>query len=491
VTALLELENVSKHYGAVVAVRSATVRFSPGRLHLVCGENGAGKSTLLKMGAGIVAPDSGAVRIAGKPLAPHTPAAALDRGVAMVTQHFALAPALTVLENVALVTTGRLDMKRIRAAVEEKQRSLGFTLPLDAQVSELTVGQKQRAEIVRALMRDANVVVLDEPTAVLARAEVDALYTLLRKLAAMDKAIVVVTHKMDEVARFADVVTVMRKGEVVWTKDAPREEGEGGMRAFVESTVREIMAGAFAADAESKALRTERDLGEVVLAVDDAPGLPGVSLTIKAGEIVGVAGVEGNGQAELVRAIEHANGDPSVRVGGEPKVHGDVSFVHEERQTMGLVLEASAAENLMLGDLASCERNLLIDRGLLQSLAGARARGVAYARGLDVPAGALSGGNQQKLVVGRALGRAAAKALVFVHPTRGVDLGASKEIHERIFEAAAKGRAVLVVSSDTDELRTLADRIVVLAKRAIAGEFKPDVSEEELGAAMLSAEAAT
>ncbi len=472
--AILELRSLCKTYGGEnLAVKDASVAFDKGRVHAVCGENGAGKSTLLRMAAGLVLPDEGAVLVDGKPLAPHTPSGARAMGVAMVTQHFALAPALTVLENIALGERGPLDLEKLAVRVAAVEKRLGVSLSLSARASELSVGDKQRTELCRALLSSARVLILDEPTAILARSEVTVLYTLLRKIADEGTAVVVVTHKLDEIAEFCDAVTVMRRGVILLTSDVPKGDRSSAEKAaFMQDVTQQIMGEAkdVAKDRKSK------EPGAALLSVADVAGLSGLSLTVHAGEVVGVAGIEGNGQSELVLAL-FRRADPNI------------SFVHEDRHLMGLLLPATAAENLVLGDLDLVSRGPLIDAALLMAEAESRAKRSAYTQSLSLLASELSGGNQQKLVVGRALGRKNARVFVFVHPTRGVDIGAAREIHARILDVRDSGAAVLVISSDTDELRTLATRIVVVAKHAFAGEVPPDVPEEKLGRLMLSGEA--
>jgi simple sugar transport system ATP-binding protein len=487
--AILRLRSLSKTYGAPlalagpavvnVAVADASVAFEAGRIHAVCGENGAGKSTLLRMAAGLVTPDAGQVLINGKELSPHSPSGARAMGVAMVTQHFALAPALTVLENIALGERGPLELDKLAVRVRAVEEKLGISLPLSARAGDLSVGDKQRTELCRALLVSARVLILDEPTAILAPSEVSVLYTLLRKVADEGTAVIVVTHKLDEVERFCDAVTIMRRGQVLLTTDVPSPPERP---AFTKDLMQRVMGEAKDISLE----RTNAELGNVVLELARVPGVAGLSLRIRAGEVVGVAGIEGNGQAELVQALFQDGDVTSVLVDGRPMHPGDISFVHEDRHEMGLVLPATAAENLLLGDLAEVSRGPFIDAALLHARAEERAKLAAYTQSLELAAGALSGGNQQKLVVGRALGRAKARVFVFVHPTRGVDIGAAREIHARIQKVADHGAAVIVVSSDTDELRALASRVVVLSKHAFAAELGPDVAEDKLGAAMLT-----
>jgi simple sugar transport system ATP-binding protein len=479
----LRLESLSKSYGDVRAVRAVSVAFEPGEIHAVVGENGAGKSTLLKMAAGIVVPDSGAVRVDGAALAPHTAAAAIARGVGIVQQHFALIGVFSAIENVMLgaepVTTwGRLDVPRARAKLATIARDIGADLPLDVPAESFGVGDRQRLEIARTLYRDARVVILDEPTAVLTPGESDALYATLRRLADAGRAIVVVTHKLDEVRDHADVVTVLRRGELVVTRRLARGDAEG-LRAIAEA----IMGGEVP---EPVARRADAVLGAVRLRVDAlrlGRSLRDVSFTVRAGEIVGVAGVDGNGQRELVRVLGDLEAPDAGSVDGGP-----IAVVYEDRHGEGLVLDASVADNLVLGELERFERAGLLDLGAFDREAGARLR----AAGVVPPdaktvARALSGGNQQKIVVARAIARTrlGARVLVVSHPTRGVDIGASRAIQSELRDAASRQVAVLVVSADLNELRALCDRILVMARGRIAKELPPTATDHELGAAML------
>ena len=493
---------VEKRYGDVVAVRAATVSFHAGVIHAVCGENGAGKSTLLKVVAGMVVPEIGNVEAFGSRLTPHTPREAIRRGVGMVLQHFALVPVFTALENIVLgaepaSALGVLDLKEARRRAEAVAKELGVDLPLDALVESLGVGDRQRLEIARALYREAKLLILDEPTAVLTKGEAGALYATLRRLADAGTGIVVVTHKMDEVRAHADVVTVMRRGEVVFTMPLHRGDGpasaQGGGHADIDAQVEEVTAAIMGAGRSQREgeRATPRDGGnaekEIVLSVHNVTvgrGLSGVSLTLRAGEIVGVAGVEGNGQQELVAVLARDRAPDSGEVTG-----AQAAVIREDRQVEGLVLDASVRDNLVLGELASFPGRLgALDLGALEKEALARLARSGAPPDLDRPARTLSGGNQQKIVVARALARLGdkrARVLVAAQPTRGVDLGACDDIHERLREAAAAGVGVLILSTNLDELRALCTRILVLARGKIVADLPPTTSDEEIGRLML------
>ncbi|MBX3193235.1 MAG: ATP-binding cassette domain-containing protein [Labilithrix sp.] len=488
--ALARAVGVEKRFGEVQALEPASVSFQAGEVHAVCGENGAGKSTLLKVIAGMVVPDAGHVEAFGARLEPHTPREAIRRGIGMVLQHFALVPVFTALENIVLgaeptASLGRLDLAAARRRAEQIARDLGVDLPLDTVVETLGVGDRQRIEIARALYREAKLLILDEPTAVLTKSEAASLYATLRRLADDGTGIVVVTHKMDEVRAHADVVTVLRKGRLIFTRDLDRESELGAQIAEVTAA---IMGGATGSE---RAHVRERHAGETVIALDGVKvgrALDGVTLEVKAGEIVGIAGVEGNGQRELVAVL---GGDVTPDAG---KVTGTTdAIVREDRHADGLVLDAPLRDNVVLGELGKFAGGLgWLDLEALESEARARLAASGANADLDRAARTLSGGNQQKIVVARALARLVGdreKALVAAQPTRGVDLGASRDIHARLFEARDRGAAVLVVSADLDELRALCTRILVLSRGKIVAELPPTASDDELGRAMLGVSA--
>ena len=497
----IELD-VSRRFGDFVAVDSAHVKIAPGAIHAIVGENGAGKSTLMKMAAGVIAPSSGTVTIDRIALDPATPAEAIRRGVGMVHQHFMLVGAFRAIENVILggeptTSFGRLDIPGATAKARAIMESAGLSVPLEAPTSELTVGERQRLEILRVLYRGARALLLDEPTAVLSPIESDELYKTLRRLADAGAAIAVVTHRLDEVTRHADHVTVMRRGRVVLS--APQDRASP---LSTEDLTRAIMGGApppaFAPPPIRDDAKAALDVEGLALADDEGREvLGGIDLRVNAGEIVGVAGVEGNGQRELVRAIAglEPRAQGRVHVGGKDVSaarvrarRGALGVVHEDRHADGLMLDASVGDNLVMGDLGD---------GPLDEPATIARRIEAF--GVEPPdasrlAGELSGGNQQKILIARTLDRlrdaGAQAAVVLAQPTRGVDVGAAAVIHRAIGDAAASGMAALVISADLAELRTLCHRIVVMRRGRIVATLPPDAPETEIGRAMLGVDAA-
>ncbi len=471
---MIEIRAVTKRYGETLAVSEASVALEAGRIHAIVGENGAGKSTLLKIAAGILAPDSGKVLVDGNRLSPHTAAAGIRAGVGMVAQHFSLVPVFTALDNVLLGFESGMFIdrdaarKRALAVLEELQTKLD----LDAVTSELSVGDRQRLEIVRVLFRDAKIVILDEPTAILAPQEADALYAMLARMASAGRAVGVVTHKLDEVYAHARTVTVMRRGEIVVTRDVDKSRPRA---EIVSELARDVMGG----DPPSGVARTAQAFGNDVLVVDALvvpPHLRGATLRLRAGEIVGICGIEGSGQEELVRAIAGL----VVPSAGQLRMPGSAerpAIVFADRQREGLVLEASVLDNILLGE-----------HGTEKEAQARIERGGVVPPNLDLQARALSGGNQQKLVVERACSRADGKrvrVLVLAHPTRGVDVGAARAIQRRIAEVAARGVGVVVLGSDLDELRALSDRLLVMARGRIVGEAPKDASAQHIGELML------
>ncbi|MBM4373732.1 MAG: ATP-binding cassette domain-containing protein [Deltaproteobacteria bacterium] len=520
----IELIGASRRFGERTAVKALDLTLEPGRIHALIGENGAGKSTALKLVAGLLAPSDGEVLVGGTRLDEASPRAAMARGIGMVHQHFMLVEPFTALENLilgaepvresplsrlpfvgALFGGGRLDLDAARREAERLAAEAGLSVRLDARVSELSVGEKQRLEILRVLFRGAKAILLDEPTAVLSPLEVGELYATLRRLASRGDTVAVVTHRLDEVVRFADDVTVMRHGEKVHA-----EVLDGDARAHEEATIRRLTRAVMGGDVpDATARRPIAEDAPVVLELTDARvdgtgsrGLAGVSLRLRAGEIVGVAGIEGNGQRELVTALAGVAPLVAGRVAldGAPLFtsHGDAPSRVREARRRGLVavlddrhhdelvLDATVADNLVLGDLGLAMPGAAVDADEAALSSRRFERFAVEPRDPSRLGRELSGGNQQKVVMARALDRSI-RALVLGQPTRGVDVGTARVIHEAVAEVAARGAAVLVVSADLSELRTLSHRIVVLSEGKLVADLPPTATDEALGRAMLGA----
>jgi simple sugar transport system ATP-binding protein len=468
-----------------------------GEVHALLGENGAGKSTLMNVLYGLQQPDEGEIVLRGERVEIHSPREAIGMRIGMVHQHFMLIPVMTVAENVVLASEPRrgaiLDVRAAEQRVLELSERFGLAVDPRAYVEDIGVGQQQRVEILRVLHRGADVLILDEPTAVLTAQETAELFKVLRALTAEGVSVIFISHKLREVLDIADRVTVLRRGRKVGTVDT-----EGA----TEASLAKLMVGR---DVLFRVEKEEATAGEPLLEVedlevDDDRGLPavrGLSLRVRAGEIVGVAGVDGNGQSELVEAITGLR-DPRagrIRVAGtdvtgrgvQGALAAGVGHIAEDRHRRGLVLAFSLAENLALREY---RRRPLSRYGLLSPK-----RMQQQARPLleqyDVRGGqpqtlasSLSGGNQQKVVIARELAEEP-RVTVAALPTRGLDVGAIEFVHKRLLEQRDAGRGVLLVSLELDEIRSLSDRVLVIYEGRIVAEFAPDVSDEELGVAML------
>ena len=478
----LELRGIVKRFGRLEALAGVDFDVAPGEVHALLGENGAGKSTLMHVAYGMLHPDAGEIRVQGVSRQITSPRRARSLGVGMVHQHFTSIPALTVAENVALAAGWAVTPRALARRVEALGAETGLPLDPAALVDDLSVSLKQRLEIVKALAADVRILLLDEPTAVLAPAEVDELLRMIRAYAARGNSAVLITHKLDEALGAADRVTVLRRG-VVTRRAAARDESPGslasamigGEAAVPVPVVRAPETAAGALLVRSVSLTVARAAGGV-------PALSDASLEVRSGELVGVAGVEGNGQRELLRAIAglvHA-------AGGTLEVTGPVAFIPEDRTTEGLVGEMSLTENLVLGagDAAPwiSGRRIRWDvaRARMESLIGSFG---IRAAGPDVAARTLSGGNQQKVVVARALERVP-RVIVAENPTRGLDIRAAREVHDRLRSAARDGAAVIFSSGDLDEVLELATRIVVVARGRLEAA-PPGAGRVEIGSAML------
>jgi len=515
-SAALELTGITKRFGGVAALDGAFLVVRPGTVHALLGENGAGKTTLMRIAFGMLRPDAGVVRVGGVERAFGSPADAMAAGVGMVHQHFALVPAMTVAENVALGGTGRYDARGAAARVREIGRATGLVLDPGARVGALPVGAQQHVEVVKALAREARVLILDEPTAVLAPKEAEELLEWVRAFAAAGRSAVLITHKLREAVAVADEVTVLRRGRTVSTLhrggmsedaiagamlgDGGAPEGGGAVGGRAVSAAGED-GGAGAPprvnDAGSGSFEHHRRIASATTAAPPPSSgraavlrARGVSLAdergvlrvreasceIRRGEIVGVAGVEGSGQRELLRALA-GRLQPAA---GTLELPAAVGFVPEDRHRDALVLDFSLYENVALRG-AHRRRGVMPWRRLREETAAIIERHDVRAPGVTVPARALSGGNQQKLVLGRELAGAPA-ALVAENPSRGLDIRAAAAVHERLRAVRDAGCAVVVYSSDLEEILALADRVLVV----YAGTVREVARERELvGRAML------
>ncbi len=486
------LAGISKSFAGRAALRGASLDVRAGEVHALCGENGAGKSTLLKVLAGMLRQDGGRIELDGEPVGGvWTPARAIHAGIGMVHQHFMLVPTLSVADNVFLGHEPRRGLlyDRARAEAETGRLAEQNDLPVDprASIGVLSVGERQRVEILKLLARGARILVLDEPTAVLGPAEAAGLFRAVRRMVSEGRSAVVVTHKLDEVAEVADRVTVLRAGETVALLDAPIDRHAVARAMFGEE-----------APATTSARSPVTPLARVRLSIKvlSVPrALNRVSFEVRAGEIVGVAGVEGNGQRELALAIAGlctSSGRVCIdeadvsREDTARRLARGLSHIAEDRHARALALGLSVAENHALGHDRDYGR-VALDRGRLQADSATAIAALA----VDPPdpellAGVLSGGNQQKVVVARELRRPPA-VLLACQPTRGIDQRAASRVHARILEARSQGSAVLLVSSDLDELRALSDRLLVLYRGGLVASLPPDVPLDALGRAMTGA----
>ncbi|WP_350336021.1 ABC transporter ATP-binding protein [Coralliovum pocilloporae] len=498
-TAAIELAGIDKRFGAVHANRSIDLTVDRGSIHGIIGENGAGKSTLMSILYGFYTADKGEIRVGGAPVSISDSQTAISLGIGMVHQHFMLVDTFTVLENIMLGVEGGALLKagaaKVRAELLRLARDYALDIDPDALVADLPVGLQQRVEILKALYRGADILILDEPTGVLTPSEADHLFRILDKLRAEGKTVLLITHKLREIMAITDTVSVMRQGAMVATVKTAETRIED---------LAELMVGRrVLLQVDKEAARPGDDLLTVQdLTVTDSRGvtlLDTVSFSVKAGEILGIAGVSGNGQSELLEVlagIRQASGGAIMVLGHtiDPSDTPDparmrtfgVAHVPEDRHRMGLVTHFSAEENAILGyhhddELAS---------GLLFDRTAVRARSEAAIEAFDIrPASSelkaanFSGGNQQKIVLAREIDQDPGLLLVG-QPTRGVDIGAIEFIHKRLIELRDAGKAIVLVSVELDEIRALADRVLVMCAGRIVGERPPETSEQELGLMM-------
>jgi general nucleoside transport system ATP-binding protein len=494
---VLELRGITKRFPGVVANDSVDFDLRRGEVHALLGENGAGKSTLMNVLYGLYQPDEGEILIKGEPVRLHSPKDAISRGIGMVHQHFMLIPVMTVAENIVLATEPTqagflLDYRAASERVRELSRSFNFAIDPEARVESITVGQQQRVEILKALYRHADILILDEPTAVLTPQEAGELFEILRTLTREGMSVIFITHKLNEVLDIADRITVLRRGKMIDTVTREGATEEGLARLMVGRDVLLRVDKQPAQPGES--LLSVEDLR----AVDDRglEAVRGVSFDVRAGEIVGIAGVDGNGQSELIDALSglRRSASGSVRIGDHdvtgaaPSTILDLGLGHipEDRQRRGLVLEFSLAENVALHDYDKAPGSRwgwLFPRQLVRRARELLSQFDVRGGGPQTRAAALSGGNQQKVVLAREIGRGPS-VLLAAQPTRGLDVGAIEFVHRRLVEARDSAKAVLLVSLELEEILSLSDRILVIYEGQIVAEHGPDVSEERLGIEM-------
>jgi general nucleoside transport system ATP-binding protein len=495
--AAVELRGITKRFPGVVANRDINIVVRRGQVHAVVGENGAGKSTLMKILFGMQRPDEGSIAVDGRDVSFHSPSDAIAAGVGMVHQHFMLADNFTVLENVVLGSEpskgGMLDFGTARRRITEISDAYGLDVEPDRLVEDLGVGDRQRVEILKVLYRGARILILDEPTAVLVPQEVEELFENLRELKNEGLTIIFISHKLDEVLEVADEITVIRRGTTVATVEP------AGVTA---RELAELMVGSELPTPETRESTVTDEVllsadGLTVRSVDGRALLEDVSFVIHHGEVLGIAGVEGNGQAELVETVMGMRDATSgtIRLGDRDVTEwstrrlreAGIAYIPEDRHRHGLLLDSPMWENRILGHqtLSPSANGPWIDRG------GARedTRRIVQeydvrTPSIDTLARALSGGNQQKFIVGREMSSDPV-VLIASHPTRGVDVGAQAAIWEHIKRARRDGLAVLLISADLDELIGLSDRIEVILRGRLVGTFDPaQVTPQDLGSAM-------
>lgn len=494
---VIEMRNITKIFGEFVANDHINLHVRRGEIHALLGENGAGKSTLMNMLAGLLEPTSGEIAINGEVVSIDSPSKAAHLGIGMVHQHFMLVDAFTVAENIILgsetTKAGVIDLKKAIAEIKELSERYGLEVDPTAKVADISVGAQQRVEILKTLYRGADLLIFDEPTAVLTPAEIAELLKIMKKLIEEGKSIILITHKLDEIRAVADRVTVIRRGKSIETVDVAGATNED---------LAEWMVG------RSVSFKTEKIASnpkEVILAIKDLvvnenrgiPAVKGLNLEVRAGEVVGIAGIDGNGQSELIQAItglrKVKSGSITIKgeevVGKTPRkiTEMQVSHVPEDRHRDGLVLQMSVAENIALQTYykePNSKNGILnynkINEKARQLMEEFDVRGASEL----VPSKALSGGNQQKAIIAREIDRNP-DLLIVSQPTRGLDVGAIEYIRKRLIAERDKGKAVLVVSFELDEILDVSDRIAVIHDGTIHGIVDPaTTNKQELGVLM-------
>ncbi|HYS25862.1 MAG TPA: ABC transporter ATP-binding protein [Vicinamibacterales bacterium] len=498
----LELRGITKRFGAVLANDHLDITIPPGTIHAIVGENGAGKSTAMRIAYGFYTADSGEILVDDQARDIRAPRDAIALGIGMVHQHFMLVRPMTVTENIVLGaepgSAMSLDLRKAAAGIRALSEEFRLAVDPDAVVEDLSVGQQQRVELLKALYRRAGLLILDEPTAVLTPQEVDEFFAILRRMRGQGKTVIIITHKLSEVLAISDNVTVMRDGRVVGQVKTSETDAAALARLMVGRDV--LLRVDKPAAQPGATVLAVRDLS--ITARDGARRLDKVSFEVRAGEIVGVAGVEGNGQTELIEAL--AGLLPGSQVSGSMSLGGrdireldarrrreaGIAHVPEDRHRRGLLLDFSLSENAILGvhyraPAVSGVGGVLLDQAAIQRRADLVIREFdVRPPNASLPARALSGGNQQKLIIGREFELPPALLLIS-QPTRGVDIGAIEFIHRKIVALRDSGCAVLLVSAELEEVTALADRLLVLHNGRVAGEVDPSrATHEEIGLLM-------
>lgn len=494
---MLELRNITKTFGRVTANNDVSIKVEKGTIHAIVGENGAGKSTAMKIVYGFYSPDSGSILLNGKAVTIRNPHDAIALGIGMVHQHFMLVDTMTAAENIVLGaetgSAGNLDLDKANSDILALSNELRLGVDPKAYIEDMSVGQQQRVELLKALYRNAELLILDEPTAVLSPQEVQEFFSILRRMREQGKTIIIITHKLDEVLAISDEVTVMRDGKSVGNVKTADTTAKDLARMIVG---RDVLLRVDKTDAEPKEVVLE--VKQLVVSGKSFDSVNGVSFVVRAGEIVGIAGIEGNGQTELIEALSglaktsggsvEFDGIDITNLSARKLKELGVAHIPEDRHKRGLLLHCDLAENSILG--VHYRQPIAAAAGFMNGGVIAKRIGEIIKNfdvrppNADLSANALSGGNQQKLIIGREF-NLKPKLLLVSQPTRGVDIGAIEFIHRKLIELRDAGSAVLLVSAELEEVTALADRLLVIREGRIAGEVDPKItSAEEIGLLM-------